>query len=157
MDKTLSLSSIRKRKATLDDERSELEFRLSQIDDHYEELEAAEDFVKRFGEQGEGSDMAAEPLQERLPLQPVIRAKTTREALLLALKVMQEPWQTAKGLRERAIQFKGTNIPMATVSPTLSNLKNEGLIIREGQKVALASRIIDVVRTINKEQFNAPD
>lgn len=157
MDKILSISAIRRRKAVLAEERSQLEFRLSEIDDEEDELDTAENFVKRFGKQGEGEDMPAENQQERLPLPPVIRAKTTRDALLLALKVMQAPWQTANELRVRAIQLKGTDIPMATVSPTLSNLKNAGLIVRSGQRVALASRVNEAVQKLDEGQMNAQD
>lgn len=157
MDKILSLSSIRKRKVALADERSELEFRLSKIHDEEYELDEAENFVKRFGQQEDGTDVPAENQQERLPLPPVIRAKTTRDALLLALKVMQVPWQTANDVRVRAIQLKGANIPMATVSPTLSNLKNAGLIVRNGQKVALVSRLNEGERRLGGEQVNAQD
>lgn len=140
MDKILSLSSIRKRKAALEEEMAELEFRVSEISDQLEELAEAEAFVKRFGDEGEGSISADNVPDERLPFPPVVRAKTTKDALLLALKVATDPWLTANELQVRAIALKGSEIPMATVSPTLSNLKNAGLIVREGLKVALATR-----------------
>lgn len=141
MNKVLSLSSIRKRKAALQDELASLEFRTSEILDDIDELDAAEAFVARFGHE-DADD--AEPLTDhdaKLPFPPVIRAKTTKDALLLALKMSTEPWLTANELRVRAIGLKGTEIPMATVSPTLSNLKGDGLILRDGHKVALATRI----------------
>lgn len=141
MDKILSLSSIRKRKAALEDEMAELDFRLAEISDSLEELSEAEAFVKRFGDEGEGSgDLVQEP-EAKLPFPPAIRAKTTKAALLLALRVSNEPWMTANELQIRASSLKAADIPMATVSPMLSNLKNAGLILREGHRVALATRI----------------
>jgi hypothetical protein len=141
MDKILSLSSIRKRKAALEAEMAELEFRVSEISDSIDELDEAEAFVKRFGDENQDGEVAVEEPDSKLPFPPAIRAKTTKDALLLALKVSTEPWLTANELQVRAIGLKGEDIPMATVSPTLSNLKNAGLIIREGHKVALVTRI----------------
>ena len=157
MDKILSLSSIRKRKVKLNNERSEFESRLAGIAGELAELDEAEEVVKRFGEQGDDSDIPAEIEQEQLPLPSVSRAKTTKDALLLALRFSSEPWQTANELRVRAIQLKGAVIPMATVSPTLSNLKNNGLIVRDGQKVALASRINAGDLQVNRGRADAQD
>ena len=141
MDKILSLSSIRKRKAALEEEMAELEFRLSEISDSLDELSDAEAVVKRFGDEDEvGIESVIVP-EAKLPFPPAIRAKTTKDALLLALKVSTEPWMTANELQVRASSLKAAEIPMATVSPTLSNLKNAGLIVREGHRVALATRI----------------
>ena len=141
MNKILSLSSLRKRKAALQAELDSLEFRISEISDDIDELDAAEAFVARFGdEDGDGAEPATD-LDAKLPFPPVIRAKTTKDALLLALKMSIEPWLTANELRVRAIGLKGAEIPMVTVSPTLSNLKGSGLILRDGHKVALATRI----------------
>jgi hypothetical protein len=141
MNKVLSLSSIRRRKAALEDERAELELRVSEISDFIDELDEAEALVKRFGDEDMDSVEPINKTEAKLPFPPVIRAKTTKDALLLALKVSTEPWLTANELQVRAMGLKGTEIPMATVSPTLSNLKNDGLILRDGNKVALATRI----------------
>jgi hypothetical protein len=141
MDKILSLSLIRKRKASLEAEMADLELRLSDIADDISELEEAETFVKRFGAERPDETSSPEQPENQLPFPTAKRAKTTKDALLLALKVSTEPWLTANELQVRATGLKGVDIPMATVSPTLSNLKNEGMILREGHKVALASRI----------------
>ncbi len=48
----------------------------------------------------------------------------------------------ANEVRAKASELKGTEIPMGTVSPTLTDLKNAGLIVRDGMRVALASRVL---------------
>lgn len=64
-----------------------------------------------------------------------------KAAIWQALYEAESPWVDANWIQDRAGQIKREPISMATVSPTLSNMKNEGIIVRDGLKVALASRL----------------
>lgn len=143
----LSLSAIRKRKAALLSKREDVELRLSDIDDELDQVDDIERLVLRFGEDCEGpndaSPLANDEATLPFPVDALLppRAKTNKDAILLALKIASDVWMTANELRERASKLKAKDIPMATISPTLSNLKNDGVIVRDGFKVALASRL----------------
>lgn len=161
MDQILSLSAIRDRKAsllnTINDAKSQLN-----------DLEVAEQIVLRFGSKT-GADLAEViPLVNGLasprPLRigditidnpPTLAGTvadwaraatnaptfTSRTLFISILRQSEEVWVTANEIQERASAIKGQQIPMATVSPTLSNMKNDGLIVRDGLKVALADRV----------------
>jgi hypothetical protein len=96
-----------------------------------DELRVAQRVLARLGAQ---SDM--QPASPKTP-----RAATTKALFVDILRDNPEPWMTANQVRERASFLKGSDIPMGTVSPTLTDLKNDGLVVRDGLKVALAERI----------------
>ena len=68
------------------------------------------------------------------------RTGTTKALFADVLRTNDEPWMTANEIRKKASVLKGQEIPMATVSPTLTSLKNDGLLVRDGLKVALVER-----------------
>lgn len=68
-------------------------------------------------------------------------SRPTKEALLEALSVGHDLWQTAGQLQDVTSAWAGRTIPMGTISPYLTDLKNDGLIVRSGMKVALKSRV----------------
>lgn len=67
--------------------------------------------------------------------------KPTMGALIL--KVLEESgavWLTANEVQERLSDLMGEHVPIKNVSPKLSDLKDRGLIVRNGLRVALKSR-----------------
>lgn len=63
------------------------------------------------------------------------------EFFLKTLQDADPPWMTANEVQVAASTLKGSEIPMSSVSPTLTDLKNKGLVARDGLKVALATRV----------------
>lgn len=160
MDQILSLSAIRDRKTallnTINDARAQIT-----------DLEVAEQIVLRFGSKS-GADLfedaplangLAAPKPRRIgdiatdnpPTVTGVRlervsarnanALTSRDLFLSILRQSDRVWFTANELQEQASVIKGRHIPMATVSPTLSKMKNDELIVRDGLKVALTDRV----------------
>ena len=114
---------------------AEIEAMQASLATELEELTVARRVLVRLG----GGD-AAPPIpivqQAKMP-----RPGTTRDLFLEVLKGNDPPWMVANEVRSKASELKGVEIPMGTVSPTLTDLKNAGLIVRDGMKVALASRV----------------
>lgn len=114
---------------------AEIEAAQASMATELEELTVARRVLVRLG----GHVVQSVPIaqQPKLP-----RAGTTRDLFLEVLRANEPPWMTANEVRAKASELKGTEIPMGTVSPTLTDLKNAGLIVRDGLRVALASRVL---------------
>lgn len=69
-----------------------------------------------------------------------------------ALQSASRVWLTANEIQESASKLKGGDIPMSSVSPGLSEMKQDGTIDRDGMKVALKSRLNE-----NGEAEASPD
>lgn len=157
MEHVLSLTAIREQKAMLS--RAILDAQTQLAD-----LEVAERIVRRFGqattdERPDGQAMDdllrranVDAPKSEIATALVERAITSKAVFLSVLRQSADPWMTANEIQERASAIKGHAVPMATVSPTLSNMKNAGLIVREGLKVALAERLNE-----NGEAEASPD
>jgi hypothetical protein len=148
MEHVLSLTAIRDQKSALN--RVILDAQ-AQIAD----LEVAERIVRRFGQatgDARPSDQEIEdllgglanPVNTPLPRLRINSGTLTSRALIMAvLRQSLSIWMTANEIQERASAIKGQEVPMATISPTLSNMKKEGLIERDGFKVALTERLTE--------------
>lgn len=79
------------------------------------------------------------------------RKGTNKAYIWDALASAEGPWIDANEIQDKASILKGDEIPMATISPTLSNMKGE-YIERNGFKVALKSRLNE-----NGEAETSPD
>ncbi len=146
MEQVLSLSAIRARRA-------DAQRRINEAQAELADLDIAERIVQRFGQakgdqhpsSADMGDLLQRAGVEALKLRTTDvlkeRALTMRALFHAVLRQSTEPWMTANEIQERASAIKGQSVPMATVSPTLSNMKNEGLIVRDGLKVALAERL----------------
>lgn len=157
MEHVLSLTAIRDQKAMLN--RAILDAQTQLAD-----LEVAERIVRRFGQATEDERPdggAMDDLLRRAKVEGatltvksalVERALTSRAVFLSVLRQSVDPWMTANEIQQLASAIKGYDVPMATVSPTLSNMKNAGLIVRDGLKVALAERLNE-----NGEAEASPD
>ena len=69
------------------------------------------------------------------------RSRTTKQLTLEYLGRTPVMWRTANDVQEELSALKGYAVPMSTISPTLSELKKAGLIVRDNLKVALAERV----------------
>lgn len=74
------------------------------------------------------------------PVYPAPKDMTIEEIIAFVLDLNIEPWMTANDIQEQA-KAGGKDIPMSSLSPTLSNMKKKEIIERDGLKVALVSRL----------------
>jgi hypothetical protein len=148
MEHVLSLSAIRARIGALNDE-------ILKSQRELEDLAAAERMVLRFGSTDE--QVPPTPIVHHLRTASVATAppavgspslssspnilKNLTNLILVAMRQTPSLWMTAEEVRVRASDLKGSDIPKGSIAPTLWNLKNSGLIVRNGLKVALKSRL----------------
>lgn len=71
----------------------------------------------------------------------VSRPKTTKQVILEYLERTPTMWRTANDVQDNVSEIKGARVPMSSISPTLSELKRAGLIVRDNLRVALATRV----------------
>jgi hypothetical protein len=96
---------------------------------------------------------AAAPAPPAAPTQPAeeegvvesVKKRMTGNETLERLIVMlfedcSDDWWTANEVQSHLTLIKGKDVPMASISPTLTNMKNNGLIVRDGLNVGLATR-----------------
>jgi hypothetical protein len=82
------------------------------------------------------------PKDERVRLRRRRPRQNTTAALIVdVLRTSTTAWRTANEIQEEVGQRKGQPVPMSTISPTLSDMKAKGLIVRDGLKVALKERV----------------
>jgi hypothetical protein len=67
--------------------------------------------------------------------------KTTKQ-LIEHVASMGALWRTANELQEEMSEIAGREVPMSTVSPSLTEMKKAGRIVRDGMRVALRSRVL---------------
>ena len=134
------LESIRRR-------RREISQEIKRLKSEDNELETAERVILRLTSHagdvprtrlGQVFARAGEALVETEQSAKVL---TTRQAILEYLYRTPDLWRTANHVRENVSGMKGAEVPMSTISPTLSELKKEGYIVRDGLKVALWERV----------------
>lgn len=161
-----TLRDVTKRRAAIRDERQQIEVRVRQLAAEDQELAVAERVLSRLASQATpvpmgslfGSDKAEvsvglppppppppmpwavpAPLPPPPPYNPP-KEMTIEEIISFVLELNVNPWVTANEIQEQAKSF-GKEIPMSSLSPTLSNMKKKEMIERDGLKVALAARI----------------
>lgn len=131
---TDTLSDIRTRRAQIAKLKGEL-------DEEDEELATAEKVVARLeAGHGRANGAHAAPVRRR----PAAGNKPTNRDLVLAvLKSSEEPWiETSAQLHEKIKEIHGVDINFnGTLLPMLSDLKKHKVILRDGPKIALASRL----------------
>ncbi len=156
MEHVLSLTAIREQKAALKRVIADAQAQLA-------DLEVAERIVRRFGEAIDGSRPDQTEMDDLIGGHDVMpsalksvqgsgRNLTTKALMIAVLRQSPSLWVKSDELRERVIAIKGQDVPMGTIGPTLSNLKNEGVIVRDGFKVALTERLNE-----NGEAEASPD
>ncbi|MET4754492.1 hypothetical protein [Bradyrhizobium sp. RT11b] len=100
--------------------------------------EAEKDFADSEEEEEEQDDGGAGLVQL---VRDVMAGNETLEQLtLLLLRNSGDVWWTATEIQDFLQRIRGKEVPMASISPMLTNLKNNGVIIRNGHEIALAAR-----------------
>jgi hypothetical protein len=75
------------------------------------------------------------------PGRPAPDNGTIEEVIVWLLEGAIDAWANANQIKAALSGTLRRDVPMSTVSPTLSLMKNKGTIVRDGLKVALASRL----------------
>jgi hypothetical protein len=160
MDKLLSLSEIRHRRVELSREAESLRKRLSEISTSIHELGAVEEIIARYGKEvPDAGDSKATKVEMRGVLvdqdrfertnigRTALGAKppeTIKSIMVTVMRSMPDIWTTARELQARVSEIKGREVPMSTISPTLSELKSDDLLARDGMKIALNERLKEI-------------
>jgi BMFP domain-containing protein YqiC len=153
MDLILSKADILRRRAEVNRDMDNTRKRLSELQNELSELEAAEHLLVKFGHAAEEEAVPAPKRREAAEFTPVVtgislpnteRVPPLRELILRALRQAGSGWLTAGEIQRAASEMKGSDVPMGSISPTLTALKNEGLIARDGMKVALKENLMDL-------------
>jgi hypothetical protein len=157
MDKRLSLSDLRRQRAEIAQEIEEARARLGVLMRRLAHLEAAEEMVAEFGQDvSEQETPAARPRSMPVvhrsigaaPMMiPMARPRmagggtiTTKDLIVTVLRQMPKVWTTANEIQTRVSELKGEEVPMSTISPYLTTLKNDEIIVRNGMRIALKER-----------------
>jgi hypothetical protein len=67
--------------------------------------------------------------------------ETIEGLIVLLLDNCRDTWWTANEIQNALKFVKDKDVPMSSVSPTLWNLRNKGIIVRQGLNVALKSKL----------------
>lgn len=67
--------------------------------------------------------------------------ESVESLILIILGASDRVWWTANELQAELTALKGAEVPMSTISPTLTNMKNGGKIFRDGLRVADSNRV----------------
>jgi hypothetical protein len=66
--------------------------------------------------------------------------ETLEELTVMLMEECVDDWWPATEVQDYLTRVKGKEVPMSSVSPTLTKLKDAGILVRDGHKVGLASR-----------------
>jgi hypothetical protein len=106
----------------------------SKLDAEEADLAAAVRVLRKYG---------PTPASSAAPIvQEMIERNATKAQI--AVEVLQEssnPWMTANEVRRFFSEKRGEDTPMSSISPLLTKLKDDGLLVRNGLHVALRSRV----------------
>ena len=70
------------------------------------------------------------------------RQMSQPELILATLRASADPWfESSAALHDEVLRIHGVDIKNNSLHPLLSGLKNEGLILRDGQRITLAERV----------------
>ncbi len=112
-----------------------------------DELGIAEKALMRLAGPEEAKQSEPEPEQEEEEsLQDCVKRQmkgneTLEELIVLLFEQCIDDWWLATEVQDYLTRIKGREVPMSSVSPTLTKMKDAGTLVREGLKVALASRV----------------
>lgn len=69
------------------------------------------------------------------------RAGTLAEDIQYIMENDARTWWTSNELQDELLKLRGSEVPMTSVSPTLTRMKDKDLVQRDGAKVALLARV----------------
>lgn len=75
------------------------------------------------------------------------RRLTKREMIIEALNAPRELWQQASDIQAYVSKRSGKDVPMSSISPELTAMKNNGTLVRNEKFVALAFRYEESAKT----------
>lgn len=114
----------------------------AKLENEERDLQAAVRVLKRFGISAfPATGFAAGHSTANAVSSFQIKPQTKAEMIVGILTVADTPWMTGQAIREKFSAAKGEEITMASISPMLSKLKDDGVLVRRGLEVALASRV----------------
>jgi hypothetical protein len=67
--------------------------------------------------------------------------ETLEDLIFLLLDECKDDWWTATEIQSHLTDVKGREVPMSSISPTLTKMKDAGTLTRDGFNVALTSRV----------------
>src|SRR6185312_7680822 len=126
--------------------RAEIAKLLKPLQDEDQELAAAEAVLLRLIKVEGATQSAAEPADEGRTVVEIVKEimkgdETIEELMTLLMQESGDPWWTAAELQSHLTDVRKRVVPMSSVSPTLTNMKIKHLLVRNGLKVALTSRV----------------
>jgi hypothetical protein len=133
-----NLSDVKARRAEIANETSLVLARLEALKQEDQELEVAERVLSRLA--GHPEVLPHPSLTKALSRIPG-KSPRTADMILSTLRTSPKVWSTANEVRDDLSRKKGAEVPMSTVSPTLTKLKTLGLVVRDGLNVALTERV----------------
>jgi len=100
---------------------------------------------RNYAEAEEEEEEEAEGIDPHAGLVRLVRDimtgnETLEQLTMLLMRNSGDVWWTAAELQDFLTRVKDRDVPMASISPILTNLKNNGVIVRAGHNVALAGR-----------------
>lgn len=129
-----NLSDVRTRRSQIAARRRDIAAEDAMLATEDAELEVAERVLVRLSK---GSDVNWHQVLEGA----VPRRSTTRDLIHEVLSMPDKSWWTAAEIQPELSKLKGAEVPMGTISPTLTAMKTNGEIVRNGMRIALASRV----------------
>ncbi|WP_454648017.1 hypothetical protein [Bradyrhizobium liaoningense] len=101
-----------------------------------EELAAAvASLEEEDGEQGDGGAGLVKLVQDVM-----VGNETLEQLTLLLFRNCSDTWWTATEIQDYLQRIKGKEVPMNSISPMLTAMKNAGTIVRDGHNVALTEK-----------------
>lgn len=97
---------------------------------------------------------AAEDLESR-PHSATYQSGSIADVILIVMRKADKVWWTANELQDLVSKARGSDVPMTSISPNLSKLKNNGDIVRADRKVALTERTTDQGKSPSEGLFCA--
>jgi hypothetical protein len=142
----LSLDEVRaRRKKIAEEDRilAEIEVGLTQLEERWA---AYRSYVLSPSSDAPSQVVIIEPKTSKWPpgyLSKEASARRTKNAIIIECLEKPRPlWQTAKDIQSYfEVEWSMKNVPMSSISPALTALKNNGTIFRRDMFVALALRL----------------
>ena len=117
----------------------------AKLDNEERDLQAAVRVLKRFGISViPSAAFASGSSQVTGTSSTEIKPQTKAEMIVGILTSAEPPWMTGQAIREKFSAAKGEEVAMTALSPMLSKLKEDGVLVRRGLEVALASRVQNI-------------
>jgi hypothetical protein len=143
MEPSLSLSAIQQRRIEAKHELARLQRETQAIQSVLAELDMAERLVRRFGgDEGNGGPQISST-EQSIPAPAEYQTRRLRlpDLVVEAMRSIDSIWTDAVTIQTEASRIRGDEVPMGSISPTLTVLKDQGVVERDGMKVALKERL----------------